>query len=90
MAINNAQKLVRETGDLEVPLPIRNAPTALMKEIGYGDKYKYAHDYAGNFVEQEFLPEEISNTRLFEPGNNQREIAQRQYLKKLWKEKYGY
>ena len=90
MAINKAQKLVRETGDLEVPLPIRNAPTALMKEIGYGDKYKYAHDYAGNFVEQEFLPDEISNTRLFEPGNNQREIAQRQYLKKLWKEKYGY
>jgi putative ATPase len=89
-AINKAQQLVRETGDLEVPLPLRNAPTALMKELGYGGQYKYAHDHEGNFVDQEFLPEELSNTRIFDPGNNPREKAQRQHLQKLWKKKYGY
>ena len=89
-AIGKAQQLVKETGDLSVPLALRNAPTKLMKEIGYGDAYKYSHDYENNFVEQEFLPEEISNTQLYSPGNNVRENAQRQYLKQLWKEKYGY
>ncbi|WP_179345430.1 replication-associated recombination protein A [Winogradskyella ursingii] len=89
-AINKAQQLVKETGDLSVPLPIRNAPTKLMKELGYGDKYKYAHNYENNFVDQEFLPEEISGTQLYNPGNNTREQAQRNYLKVLWKEKYGY
>ncbi|WP_296384701.1 replication-associated recombination protein A [Winogradskyella sp.] len=89
-AINKAQQLVKETGDLSVPLSIRNAPTKLMKELGYGDQYKYSHSYKNNFAEQEFLPEEIANTKLYEPGNNARELAQRNYLKSLWKEKYGY
>mgnify|MGYP003562656357 CR=1 FL=1 len=89
-AINKAQNVVRETGDLEIPLHIRNAPTALMKELGYGEQYKYAHDYEFNFVPQEYLPSEISGTKFFEPGNNQREQAQYQQLKKLWKDKYGY
>jgi len=89
-AINKAQQLVKETGDLSVPLAIRNAPTKLMKELGYGDQYKYSHIYENNFAEQEFLPKEIANTRIYEPGNNARELAQRNYLKALWKDKYGY
>ena len=89
-AINKAQQLVKNTGDLEVPLKLRNAPTALMKELGYGERYMYAHDYDNNFITQEYLPQELANTRIFEPGNNQREIAQRQYLKNLWNKKYGY
>ncbi|NRD24772.1 replication-associated recombination protein A [Winogradskyella litoriviva] len=89
-AINRAQQLVKETGDLSVPLAIRNAPTKLMKELGYGDKYKYSHSYENNFASQEFLPEEIANTTLYNPGNNAREQAQRHFLKTLWKEKYGY
>ncbi|MBO3117259.1 replication-associated recombination protein A [Winogradskyella sp. DF17] len=89
-AINKAQQLVKETGDLEVPLAIRNAPSKLMKELGYGDDYKYAHNYENNFVEQEFMPDEISNTRLYDPGNNSREKAQRDFLRQRWKEKYGY
>ncbi len=74
-AINKAQQLVKETGDLSVPLSIRNAPTKLMKELGYGDDYKYAHNYENNFAEQEFLPDEIKNTKLYDPGNNTRENA---------------
>ncbi len=89
-AINAAQSLVRQTGDLSVPLPLRNAPTKLMKDLGYGAAYKYAHDYENNFAPAEFLPEEIANTTLFEPGNNKREQAQREFLKARWKEKYGY
>jgi putative ATPase len=89
-AINKAQHLVKETGDLSVPLSIRNAPTKLMKELGYGEAYKYAHNYENNFVNHEFLPEDIKNTRFYEPGNNAREEAQRNFLKSLWKEKYGY
>ncbi|WP_426429499.1 replication-associated recombination protein A [Winogradskyella sp. HB-48] len=89
-AINKAQQLVKETGDLSVPLSIRNAPTKLMKELGYGDDYKYAHHYENNFAEHEFLPEDIKNTKLYDPGNNTRENAQRQFLKSRWKEKYGY
>ncbi|WP_299115362.1 replication-associated recombination protein A [uncultured Winogradskyella sp.] len=89
-AINKAQQIVKETGDLSVPLSIRNAPTKLMKELGYGDQYKYAHSYENNFVEHEFLPEAIKNTTLYNPGNNAREQAQRNYLKTLWKDKYGY
>jgi putative ATPase len=89
-AINKAQQLVKETGDLSVPLAIRNAPTKLMKELGYGDQYKYAHNYKNNFAEQEFLPEEIKNTTLYTPGHNAREQAQRNFLKSLWKDKYGY
>ncbi|MBL87113.1 MAG: AAA family ATPase [Winogradskyella sp.] len=89
-AINKAQQLVKETGDLSVPLSIRNAPTKLMKELGYGDEYKYAHNYENNFAEHEFLPDEIKNIQLYNPGNNTRENAQRQFLKARWKEKYGY
>lgn len=89
-AINKAQQLVKETGDLSVPLSIRNAPTKLMKELGYGDEYKYAHNYENNFAEHEFLPDEIKNTQLYNPGNNTRENTQRQFLKARWKEKYGY
>ncbi|GAL68215.1 ATPase [Jejuia pallidilutea] len=89
-AIGAAQQLVKETGDLSVPLEIRNAPTKLMKELGYGENYKYAHNYDNNFANQEFLPEDVKNTKLYEPGNNARENAQRDFLKKRWKDKYGY
>ncbi|MFK7780909.1 replication-associated recombination protein A [Psychroserpens sp.] len=89
-AIGKAQKLVKETGDLSVPLSIRNAPTKLMKELGYGDNYKYAHSYDNNFINQEFLPEDLVNTKLYEPGNNSREQAQREFLKQRWKDKYNY
>lgn len=89
-AIGKAQQLVRETGDLSVPLSLRNAPTKLMKELGYGDDYRYAHNYENNFVPHEFLPEEIKHTKLYNPGNNQREHAQREFLRQRWKEKYGY
>ncbi|RMB62811.1 replication-associated recombination protein A [Dokdonia sinensis] len=90
LAIGKAQKLVRETGDLSVPLPLRNAPTKLMKDIGYGNEYRYSHDYPGNFIAQEFLPEEVKGTTLYDPGANPRENALREYLKKQWKDKYGY
>lgn len=90
MAINNAQSLVRKTGDLPVPLHIRNAPTGLMKKMDYGKGYKYAHDFTGNFIEQEFLPEAIAGTTLYNPGNNASEEKQRAYLRQCWKEKYGY
>ncbi len=89
-AIGSAQQLVKETGDLSVPLSIRNAPTKLMKELGYGEAYQYAHNYENNFADHEFLPDEIKNTRLYEPGNNSREEAQRQFLKSRWKDKYDY
>ena len=89
-AIGKAQQLVRETGDLSVPLEIRNAPTKLMQELGYGDNYKYAHNYENNFAKQEFLPDEIKNTKLYDPSNNARENAHREFLKQRWKDKYGY
>lgn len=90
MAINEAQALVRQTGDLQVPLPIRNAPTKLMKEEGYGKGYKYSHDFPGNFVNQEFMPAEIKGTKLYDPGKNPREEEMRKRLQAMWKEKYGY
>ncbi len=90
MAIDDALQMVKETGNLSVPLHLRNAPTKLMKELGYGDEYKYAHSYENNFVEQEFLPEEIKNTKLYNPGNNSREKELRQFLKNRWKDKYDY
>lgn len=90
MAINNAQALVKQTGDLPVPLHIRNAPTKLMKEIGYGKSYQYAHDFPGNFADQEFMPDRLSGTTLYEPGNNASEQRIREYLRQCWKEKYGY
>ena len=89
-AIDAAQALVRETGDLPVPLHLRNAPTKLMKDLGYHDGYKYAHAFAGNFVEQEFLPDEISGTVLYVPQDNPRERELRKSLREKWKEKYGY
>ena len=90
VAINKAQQLVNQTGDLSVPLEIRNAPTKLMKEIGYGKGYQYAHNHAGNFVDFEFLPEEIKGTQFFEPGKNPREEEMRNKLRAMWKKKYGY
>ncbi len=90
MAINNAQALVGRTGDLSVPLPIRNAPTGLMKKMDYGAGYKYAHDYPGNFADQEFMPEQIAGVKLYDPGANAAEARQREYLRNCWKEKYGY
>lgn len=89
-AINKAQQIVRQTGDLSVPLHLRNAPTKLMKDLNYGKDYKYAHAHENNFVNQEFLPEEISGTKLYEPGNNKREEIDRKFLKDRWKGKYGY
>ena len=89
-AIGNAQQLVKETGDLSVPLSIRNAPTKLMKELGYGDDYQYAHNYENNFALHEFLPEEIKNTTFYKPGNNAKENSLREFLKQRWKDKYGY
>ncbi len=90
MAINEAQKLVKETGNLPVPLHLRNAPTKLMKDLKYGKEYKYAHDYENNFTELEFLPDDISKARLYTPQNNSREKEIKANLKKLWKDKYGY
>ncbi len=90
MAINYAQALVSKTGDLPVPLPIRNAPTGLMKNMDYGKGYKYAHDYDGNFVNQEFLPDAIAGTKLYDPANNPTEARLREYLRNCWREKYGY
>ena len=89
-AIGKAQQIVKQTGDLSVPIHLRNAPTPLMKELGYGEEYKYSHDYANNFAEQEFLPEGISGTPIYEPGNNTRENSTREFLKNRWKDKYGY
>ena len=89
-AIGKAQTLVKEFGDLPVPLSIRNAPTRLMKKLDYGKDYKYAHSYENNFVQMEFLPEEIKNTLLYKPGKNAREEELRKFLKERWKEKYGY
>ena len=89
-AINAAQDLVHKTGDLPVPLHIRNAPTKLMKELGYGKDYKYAHNYDQNFTEQEFLPGDISGSSLYQPQENSREDQILKLLKTLWKDKYGY
>ena len=90
MAIKNAQDIVKKTGDLSIPLHLRNAPTKLMKDLDYGKNYKYSHDYEGNFVAQEFLPDEISNTKIYDPGKNTREEKFREDLKKRWGKKYDY
>lgn len=90
VAIDNALKAVNDLGDLPVPLSVRNSPTKLMKELGYGKDYQYAHSYENNFVNMEFLPEPIKGTTFYNPGNNPRENELRNYLKNLWKEKYGY
>ncbi|MFI8379299.1 replication-associated recombination protein A [Leeuwenhoekiella sp. NPDC079379] len=90
MAINKAQQLVKQTGDLPVPMALRNAPTKLMKELGYGEEYKYSHDGAGNFIAQEFLPEQVKNQKLYDPGDNTREDGIRKFLKNRWGTKYDY
>jgi putative ATPase len=90
MAISDAQALVKQTGDLPVPIHLRNAPTKLMKELGYGDEYQYSHNYSNNFSEQEYLPDEISNKTIYNPGNNSRENSTREFLKNRWKDKYNY
>ena len=89
-AIKQAKQLVRRTGDLPVPMSLRNAPTAYMKQEGYGAGYQYSHDHPGNFAAQEFLPDSITGTTLYEPGDNARERELRQRLRAQWKEKYGY
>jgi putative ATPase len=89
-AIGDAMNAVKEHGDLPVPLHIRNAPTRLMKNLGYGKDYQYSHSYEGNFSEQEYLPKEISGTKFYDPGKNAREEELRRFLKNLWREKYGY
>jgi len=90
MAIEEALDMVRKQGDLPVPLHVRNAPTGLMKRMGYGKNYKYAHSYEGNFTEQEFLPDEIKGTVFYDPGKSPREEELRKFLRSLWKDKYGY
>ena len=90
MAIDEAMRMVKKTGQLPVPLHLRNAPTKLMKQLNYGKEYAYAHAYENNFIEQEFLPEKISGTTFYSPGNNTRENELRAFLKKRWQEKYGY
>ena len=90
MAFNNAEAAVRQYGDLPVPLHIRNAPTKLMKQMGYGDGYKYAHDFANNFTVQEYLPQGLEGTRFYEPGTTPREQETRNSLRVRWGQKYGY
>jgi len=90
LAIGQAQALVKKTGDLPVPLHLRNAPTKLMKDLGYAEEYKYAHNYENNFVNQEFLPDELTGTTIYEPGKNASENKQAERLKRLWGDKYGY
>ena len=90
MAISEAQTVVKQTGDLPVPIHLRNAPTKLMKVLGYGDEYQYSHNYANNFSEQEYLPDAIKETKFYDPGANSRENGTREFLKNRWKDKYGY
>ncbi len=90
MAIGEAIEAVQKHGDLPVPLHIRNAATGMMKKMGYGKDYKYAHSFEGNFTEQEFLPDDISGTKFYDPGNNAREEELRKFLRSKWKDKYGY
>jgi putative ATPase len=89
MAINKAQEEVRNSGNLGVPLPLRNAPTALMKELGYGKEYLYSHDYPGNFIQQEFLPDELIGTPFFKAGSAKKEQETEEIITKLWGKKYN-
>ena len=88
MAINNAQQLIQKTGSLNVPIAMRNASSALMKELGYGEKYKYSHDFDGNFIAQEYLPQEITGTTFFNAGSSSKEQEIEQNQQHLWKNKY--
>ena len=89
-AINKAQEVVKVTGNLGVPLQLRNSPTKLMKELGHGKYYKYPHNNENNFIEMEFLPDKLKGQKIYEPGNNSKEIKMREFLKSRWKDKYGY
>ena len=89
-AINKAQEIVKNTGDLSVPIHLRNAPTILSKELKHGENYNYSHDYDNNFVSQDYLPKEIKDMSFYIPGNNKKENILRNYLKSLWKDKYEY
>ena len=89
-AINEALEKIKVTGNLQVPLHLRNAPTELMNELGYGEGYKYSHDFQNQFTNQEYLPDEISGTKLYEPGKNKKEDSIRDFLKLRWKNKYNY
>jgi putative ATPase len=89
MAINSAQEEVRNSGNLGVPIQLRNAPTALMKELGYGKDYRYSHDYPGNFIQQEFLPDEIVGTTFFKAGSSKKEQETQEIITKLWGKKYN-
>ncbi|MEM9328171.1 MAG: replication-associated recombination protein A, partial [Bacteroidota bacterium] len=90
MAIGKAQAEVTKSGDLPVPMALRNSPTKLMKDSGYGKGYQYAHDHPGNFATMEFLPDEIANKKFYDPGQNPREDELRKFLRARWKDKYGY
>ncbi|MCP4441232.1 MAG: replication-associated recombination protein A [Aureispira sp.] len=90
MAIKEAQDLVKKTGNLPVPLPLRNAPSKLMKSLGYGKNYKYSHNYEGNFVDQEFFPKELSGTKIYQPSANAQEEKSRKLLAQRWKNRYNY
>ncbi|MFT5622013.1 MAG: putative ATPase [Flavobacteriaceae bacterium] len=90
LAIKHAKQLVKKYPNAAIPLHLRNAPTKLMKELNYGSEYKYAHDFEDNFAHQEFMPKELVDQRIYTPGENPREIQQKEFLKKRWKEKYGY
>jgi len=90
VAIGSAMEAVKQHGDLPVPLQIRNAPTRLMKNMGYGKDYKYSHSFEGNFSDQEYLPKELSGQKFYDPGKNAREEELRKFLKSLWKDKYDY
>jgi putative ATPase len=90
VAIGEAMDAVKQQGDLSVPLHIRNAPTRLMKNLGYSQGYEYSHNYEKNFSPQEYLPKEIAGSKFYEPGKNAREEELRKFLRSLWKEKYGY
>jgi putative ATPase len=90
MAIESALEAVHQKGDLSVPLSIRNTPTKLMKQLGYGKGYQYAHSFEGNFADMEFLPDELKGTKFYDPGNNAREEELRKFLRARWKAKYGY
>jgi len=90
LAVSAAQELVRETGDLPVPLHLRNAPTSLMKDLGYGENYKYPHDHPGRFIDEDYLPDQVRGTKLWNPAENQRELELLERMKKLWSKHYGY
>lgn len=90
MGINMAQQAAQANGNLPVPLHLRNAPTKLMKDLNYGKDYQYSHNHSGNFSNQEFMPDELSGTKFYEPGNNKREKDLQNILKNLWGDKYGY